>query len=136
MAATIAWQHVDRVLRRGERGGRAASGGWAASTKTPERRVHKPATPPPATEKPQTTKASFAWVLLLLVKRLWIGAHVLSAKCEHLGVVRGDRVRPSVFRGSRPLQMAWLRKSEIHILLVQNSKHRKITTLRDRLSLS
>lgn len=116
----------------GERGRRAASGGWAASTKTPERRVHTPAlSPPPAAENPDSE--SLLARGCSLVKRLWIGTHVLSAKCEHLGVVGGRQGGPSVFRCSRPLQMARLCKSEIHMLLAQNSKHRKITTLRDRL---
>lgn len=91
MAATIAWQQVDRVLRREREGeGPLQEGG-----PPPRRRQRQGFTRQPS-PLPQPQKTPDSESLLArgcsLVKRLWIGTHVLSAKCEHLGVVGGDRV--------------------------------------------
>ena len=112
----------------GREGGRAGSGGRAASITAPERFARQaPRTPHPQ-KAPKRRKPPSSWVLLLLVKRPCIGTHVLSAKRECLAVGRGGgRQHPLVFRCSRPLQMAPLCKSRIHALLAQNSKHRKLT---------
>lgn len=56
-----------------------------------EKGSHASPLPSPSRRKPPDSESLLARGCSL-VKRLWLGTHVLSAKGEHLGVVGGDRV--------------------------------------------
>lgn len=73
MAATIAWQQVDRVLRREERARAASGGGRLHGARDKGSRQPLPS---PTAENPRCESLLARGCSLV---RLWIGTHVLSA---------------------------------------------------------